>query len=56
MNFREEIQNNSEKYKKNINELKDKCMNENILHCFDYYTQKLLESEDYKSYKKDYIY
>ena len=55
MNFREEIQNNSEKYKKNINELKDKCMNENILHCFDYYTQKLLESEDYKSYKKEYI-
>lgn len=55
LNFREEIQNNSEKYEKNINELKEKCLNENILHCFDYYSQKLLESEDYKSYKKEYI-
>ena len=53
LNFREEIQNNSEKYEKNINELKEKCLNENILHCFDYYSQKLLESEDYKSYKKN---
>ena len=54
-NFREEIQNNSEKYEKNINELKEKCLKENVLHCFEYYSQKLLGLEDYKSYKKEYI-
>ena len=53
--FYDEIKNNPEKYQDNLEELKEKCMEENVHYLFEYYAEKLLNKEEFNSCTKDYI-
>ena len=53
--FYDEIKNNQELYENNLEELEKKCMNTTIKCFFEYYAEKLLKEEIYKSCTKDYI-
>lgn len=53
--FYDEIKNNPEKYQDNLEELKEKCMEENVHYFFEYYAEKLLNKEEFNSCTKDYI-
>ena len=53
--FYDEIKNNPEKYQDNLEELKKKCMEENVHYFFEYYAEKLKKKEEFNSCTKDYI-
>ena len=53
--FYNEIKNKQELYENNLEELEKKCMNTTIKCFFEYYAEKLLKEEIYKSCTKDYI-
>ena len=53
--FYNEIKNKQELYENNLEELEKKCMDTKIKYFFEYYAEKLLKEEIYKSCTKDYI-
>ena len=53
--FYDEIKNNQELYENNLEELEKKYMDTKIKYFFEYYAEKLLKEDIYKSCTKDYI-